>query len=470
MRRLIILKTAIFVGSLSFGHALLAEEAKKEKVDPLKEALASAYLTNSTLRAKLHGQYAIDESVNQAFSKFRPQVAASGSVGKNSSKSKVPGRLPSTSNLDPESLSVQVSQSLYHGGSDLAGLRAAEAAAKAGQYDLLNTEQDTLLRAVSAYLEVIFQKASVKSKESNVDYLTKQLKGIKAQVEVGEKTPTETAAAESALAQGMAELVKSQGDLQNARANYLNVIGKEPDLLEFPKPLMDLPASLDEVKQKSLKTNPAILNAEFVAKQAGIAIDAANGALLPSLDLTGTASRAFNQNVNKDISSQANATLKLSVPIYQSGAEYSKIREQTDKSVSASHQLDQARKTVVENATKAWEGLITSRQRITSFEKQVEAAKKARDGALLESDVGERSYTEVIQFQQKVLEADIALEDARRNEILAQYQLYAVEGRLTADYLALPVTLYDVQGHLDEVSYKMIGFGNSSQDTNGKNE
>lgn len=462
MHKRIFVHSSLALALLSMAMPVSAQtpEKKSEKIDPITDALSSAYMTNSTLKAKLHGQYAIDENVNQAFSKFRPQVAASGSAGRTRTESKLPNQPKSTRELDPDSLTLQVSQSLYRGGGDLAGLRAAEAGVVAGQYDLMNTEQDTLLRAVTAYLEVIFQKASVSSKEANVSYLTKQLKGIKAQVEVGEKTPTETATAESALAQGVADLVKSQGDLANAHANYLNIIGKQPGLLAYPTPLNTLPKSLEEVIQIALKNNPAILNAEYAAKQAGINIDVANSALLPSLDLTGSASKAYNQSVKKDKTTQTSATLKLTVPLYQSGAEYSKVRQQVDSSVSAAYQLEQARKSVRENATKAWEGFVTSRQQAASFKKQLDSAKIARDGALLESEAGERSYFEVIQFQQRVLEAEIALENAKRNEILSQYQLLSILGRLTAKELNLPVTLYDVQGHLDEVGYKTIGFGN----------
>jgi len=47
----------------------------------MTEALSSAYVTNSTLKAKLYELYANDETVSQAMAKFRPSIVAQGSVG-----------------------------------------------------------------------------------------------------------------------------------------------------------------------------------------------------------------------------------------------------------------------------------------------------------------------------------------------------------------------------------------------------
>ncbi len=44
---------------------------------------------------------------------------------------------------------------------------------------------------------------------------------------------------------------------------------------------------------------------------------------------------------------------------------------------------------------------------------------------------------------------------------LRNIRFLAVMGKLTARDLGLPVTIYDVDGHLDKVRYKMIGFGDA---------
>ncbi len=517
MYKLAILTVFFAIGLVFHGDsAWAAPEKCKEKVSPLKDALTSAYITNSDLQAKLHEQYALDENVSQAVSKFRPQLSATGvsaadknkqTVKGNSTQLDIPPPNPNTNGYTKQrtrttksstdnKATLTLNQNIYRGGGDLANLYVQESSVTSGQYDLMDTEQQTLLKATQAYMEVMFQTALVKNNKANVNFLNEQLKSVQAQVEVGEKTPTDTAAAESQLAEGNAALVKSQGDLETAKANYLNIIGELPCLLEYPDNLSGIPRTLDEIIAISLKNNPKILQALYNAKAQNLAIDVNTAKLLPSVDLQGNASRDLGdlrQNTNQSGTVRQNAggtfpfsnrnrshnhswtndavvQLELTVPIYQGGAEYSAVRQQVEKTAAARYQLEQARKTVEANSVAAWDALNTAREQIVSFKAQLAAAVKARDGAQLEADVGERSYVDVLAFQQKVLQAENSLASARKDEINAQYALYTVLGKLTARELQLPVTLYDVEGHLDDVRYKFAGFGDKPTILDGNDE
>jgi outer membrane protein len=527
MRKLTILNVSLALGLITNLSALQAEEcnvveAKKkppkkaekkppakanEKVNPLKDALTSSYVTNSNLKAKLHQQFALDENVNQAFSAFRPQVSATGSLSEKDSLQKAKETrnslvTPDNDPDDPKSgitnqrsktktiqkdrtATVQVKQSIYRGGGDIANLRAQEYAVKAGQYELSKTEQETLLNAVIAYMEVVYQTATVRSNQANIDFLSQSLKAVKSQVEVGEQTPTETAAAEAQLAQGEALLKKSEGALADAKANYLTVIGQQPGLLAYPASLPGIPKNREEVIATALKNNPVVLSAEFTDKQQSLTIDVQTANLLPQVDLTGNATRDLGSNpinsrsssvlrrtngvqlpgtsksksTNQTATNAASVQIQLTVPLYQGGAEYSKVRQQVETTAAARYNLEQARKTTEENAIIAWDGVITAGEQIKSLEKQVASATIARDGAQKQADVGERSAIDVLDFQTKLLNARNNLDSAKKEWIVAQYRVYQAMGKLTARELELPVTIYDVEGHLDNVRYKIAGFG-----------
>lgn len=423
----------------------------------ITEALSSAYLTNSDLQAKLHEQYSKHEAINQAISGFRPSVSINGQQSRIDSKTNFP--VKNRTKVSPYSSAVEVQQNIFNSFGTWYGWDSAEKGVKAGFYDLVNTEQKTLLSAAEAYLNVIFRKASVTFNQSNVKFLAEQLKAARAAVEVGEKTVTDIAQAESRLAQGNAQLSAAEGELQNAIANYENIVGKRPGTLTYPDGFTDLPTSRELFIEESLNNNPAVKSALFNYEKARSDVKVAGSELLPRVDLSGSANRSLHQRNNKDRTDQIQGTIKLTVPIYQSGAKWSSLRQRSEIESQARFQLEQARKSVTESATKAWEGLASAQKQTISLRKQVEFAKISLDGVILQVQVGERPTIDILDAQKEYLQAQTGLEEARKNERLAEFQIKAVGGKLTAHQLALPVELYDVQGHLDSVKYQLFGLG-----------
>lgn len=445
------------------------QQATADKISPLREALVSAYYTNSTLQAKLHEQYARHESINQAASRFRPNLAASGRAGRSHSESRtqasdapLPGQSPISKDSrtsNPHSGNLEITQNIYEGGGGLAALRSAESEVTAGRFDLINTEQTTLLNAATAYMNVIFRKAAVSFNESNVKFLSEQLKAVNAALEVGDKTRTDVAQAESRLAEANTNLVAAQGEVENAIANYRTVIGQDPGLLEYPPQLPELPRKREDVVENALQDSPAIQQALFTFEKAKGDIDVASAELLPKLDVNGNANRALEQSRSKDRQTAYEAFLQLRVPIYQKGADWSKTRQNAQLAAQARYQLEQARKETREGAIKAWEAWITAVKKIAQFEKTIEFAAISRDGAILEAEVGERSYLDVLDAQRELVQAQVGLEEAKKDERVAEYQLYAIQGKLTVANLDLPVTPYKVDEQLESVRYKLFGFG-----------
>jgi outer membrane protein len=66
---------------------------------------------------------------------------------------------------------------------------------------------------------------------------------------------------------------------------------------------------------------------------------------------------------------------------------------------------------------------------------------------------------DVLNAEQELLQAQVNEVQARHDEIVAAYQLLSATGQLTAQYLALPVELYDPAMHYEEVRDKWVGFG-----------
>lgn len=443
-----------------------ATVSSKDKTNPFIDSLVSAYMTNSELRSKVEQQKALDEQVAKTTSAFRPSVEVDASSGINRNERQTAPeeaadqtfrRFRNRRTTHPSNAGVTLNQSLFNGGADLANTDSAENSAIAGQYDYLSTEQKTLLDAVSAYMNLIFTEKALEINKKSEQFLSEQLAGMVVQVSAGEKTLTDQAQTEARLAEATANVYSAEADHQNAQAKYETIIGTKPGLLVQPPPVAGLPGSKEELIESAKNTNPRILQAIYSEKSAKNEMEVAQRKLLPRVDFQGNAGRNLQQSTSRDRSNQASAILKLSVPLYQGGGEWATIREKADNAARARYDLEQARKKAIEDAIAAWMAWESAKQKITSLLLQVKASEKSRDGALLEVEVGERSYLDVLDAQRELFRAQLNLLEALRGEVVAQYQILSVIGRLTARNLQLPVQEYDIKGHLEKVRNKIAG-------------
>src|SRR5205814_6014921 len=128
-----------------------------------------------------------------------------------------------------------------------------------------------------------------------------------------------------------------------------------PGNLVAPDPMRGLPASLSDAINVALTENPAILAAQFSEQASEHAVRSAQGALLPTVSLSARTSRSAEW-INLGLPTYSNSIgVSVTVPLYQSGAEYSSIRSAKESSVQSQLALDDARRTVVQSVTTAWQ-------------------------------------------------------------------------------------------------------------------
>ena len=148
---------------------------------------------------------------------------------------------------------------------------------------------------------------------------------------------------------------------------------------------------------------------------------------------------------------------QLSVPIYQGGAEYSAVRQAKEtlgqRRIDLDTSRDQARQTVVQS----WGLLEAAKGNIQATQSQVQAAEVALNGVREEARVGQRTTLDVLNAQQELVNARVALVGAQRDRVVASYTLLAAVGRLSPQILGLRVPTYDSQVHYHQVRDSWFG-------------
>ena len=99
------------------------------------------------------------------------------------------------------------------------------------------TEQQVLLDAATAYMNLLRDQAILDLNRRNVEVLTEQLKQTCDRFNVGEVTRTDVAQAESRLAAGRSALLQAQSNYVTSQANYRRVIGVNPGNLALGTPV-----------------------------------------------------------------------------------------------------------------------------------------------------------------------------------------------------------------------------------------
>lgn len=456
------LRMSRLLGSAGLAVLMMATPGHAEN---LMDALASAYQTNPDLLAARAGQRATDEQVPQALAGWRPSLTATGSWGSvtsDSSPAVVPGA-NGKQTFDPMTTALQLTQNVFTGGRTLYGARQAEASVMAGRENLRTVEQTTLLDAVTAYMNVMRDLAVVDLRRKNVQVLQRQLEASQDRFSVGEITRTDVAQSEARLSLSQTNLIRAEAALIASRSNYERVIGQAPGTLEAVPPLPALPQSEAEAMQLATSSNPSLEAARHAERAAGNGVAAAKGGLLPTVSLDASIQHAEEPSAFSNRSTTTSLLGRVNIPLYQSGAQYSAIREAKHRESQSRLQMTATLRQVEEGVRNAWEQLRSARAAIGSNREQVKANEIALDGVRQEAQVGSRTTLDVLDAEQELLDSQVALVGAERDEYVAGYALLSATGQLGARELGLPVKYYDPVENYEDVKHQWVGWGTNDE-------
>lgn len=441
---------SVFLVLLGVPHGAYAQT--------LEDALITTYSTNPTLlsqRAKVRGT---DEQVSQALANWRPTVSVTGEVGSEYDNLSTRATGLRRQHTDPKSAAITLTQPLFRGGRTLAGTARAENSVKAERSRLTVTEQTVFLQAVTAYLDVFRDQAVLDLNRNNEQVLKRQLEAAQDRFQVGEITRTDVHQAEARLAKSTADRIQGEGNLEVSRANFQNVVGELPrGKLNLPAGPSEIPATKDETTRISTLSNPNVVAAEYDQRSAQDNVDLVWGELMPTLRFLATGTRAIEDSAVGSLQTNGVAKLELTIPLYEQGAVYSRVREAKQRVAELQQTVDRQRREAIQTASRAWENLESARARVDAFQSQIRAAEVAFEGVEREAAVGSRTVLDVLDAEQELLDARVSYVRAQRDELVAAYEVKSAIGQLTARHLRLPVQYYDPANHYDEVRGKWYG-------------
>jgi len=448
--------------TFGWGLSLLALTlATASQAETLGGALVKAYLSNPDINAQRASVRASDEGVPKANAGFLPTVQGTANAGFTRLGYEDGGfGVPNISQTYPRGYGVSVQQNLFNGNKTINGVRAAESNVLGQREQLRYTEENTLLTALTNYMNVMRDTATLNLNLSNVDVLKEQLRQTKDRFNVGEVTRTDVAQAESALAQSQAQYLQAQTTLQASIASYRQIVGDQPRKLQPVSPVAHLlPHNLNEAVAIAQAENPAITAYLHGVDVALLNVKISEAALYPTVNLQGSLTKNFDVQSLPGGSRQLVGAVvgQLTVPIYDGGSSYASIRQAKEQVSQQELSTDSQRDKVRQAVVAAWFANVNAPSIVAAAKAQVKAAEVALAGVREEAKVGQRTTLDVLNAQQTLLQARVALVNAEHDHVVDSYSLLAAVGRLSVRSLGLSVAEYDPRTHFEMVKGKQFG-------------
>jgi TolC family type I secretion outer membrane protein len=434
--------------------ALVAAAGATAAAADLRDALVTTYLTSPRLESGRSELRQVDELVPQALAGYRPSLFLNADV--TGERSTIRQGSVVEQNRLGRGVNLTLRQNLYSGGGTQAQVSQAENQVRAQRARLYGLEQQVLLDAVDAYTAAYRDQVVLDLALNNEERLKRQLEATRDRFEVGEVARTDVAQAEARLSRARADVEQAKADLASSRAFYERVVGEAPSALKEPKVLQELPKTEAETRAIAAQ-NPDIIAATFDLYAARDNVDVQFSSLLPSLDLQGVLEYSDDPTANVEWGRTAALGLNLSVPLYQGGGEYSRVRESRQRVRQQRDLLESAHRSVQELVTASWERLLAATAAIEAFRAEVRANEIALEGVQQEALVGARTVLDVLDAEQELFTSQVNLVRASREEILASYQLKLAIGQLTVEGLTLPIEPFDAVAYYDRNRTRLFG-------------
>ncbi len=440
------ISTLIVLAVLAAACSLSPSNAGAQ-VEPLSGTLVRAYESSPRLIEARERLRRANEERNVALGGWLPNVVARGQAGtQKESFRNFEGNPQESTALRGAALEATIN--LYNGGGSTAELKRADNRIREERARFTSTEQLTLFDAAQAYCDLFRDQAIVAARQANLDYLTRVVEVTRELYELGDRTEGDLAQASGRQAEAESDLAFARADLEGSRAGYVRAVGEPPPSIGTPTLPPGLPPTEDSLLREAAAVNPDVVAADFASRAARNDVRIATSELLPSVDLRGLVDVTRDElrlNTDRRVTTYSVVGV-LTVPLYQQGIEYARVRQARASARERDAAISTVRRDVVDQASRAYSDLLAAAERIEALGRAVAANRRAVASLAEEVRVGRRALLDLLDTQRDLVNTQVGLASAQRDQVVAAYVVLASTGRLTARELQLPVAYYDLEG------------------------
>jgi outer membrane protein len=443
-------------GALAASACMMATAAQ---ADSLAQAIADAYRNNPRLEAQRAELRSIDEQLIQAASPYRLNATLVGNFAYDEQRQRsLFAQGFGTNTRKTMGFAVSAQQILLNGGRTAAQVSAAEADILSGRERLREVENFILLEVVDSYVSVRRDAAIVGIQERSVQSYERQAAQARARERGGDLTRTDIAQAEAQLLIIRSSLAQARASLEQSRARFTTVVGRTPGVLDVEAPLPGLPPTIDAAYRTANAESPSLWQTILNERAGRQRVAAARAERAPTISLQGSYGYISPVTYQTgDLGRAVSGAVNFSMPLLSSGVIGSRVRAATAQAQQLGFQIEDTRRQVNQAVLTSWNQTITAQEQLDAGRAASIAAQSALEGVRRGFAEGFRSNFEVLDSEQRLLNAQLIVANAEYNHYAGQANLLAYLGRLQAAALTNVPAAYDPANNLERQRRSQIG-------------
>ena len=268
--------------------------------------------------------------------------------------------------------------------------------------------------------------------EGNIAAHLNTLELVTIKAEGGAASLTDVEQTQSRVSTAEDALVENRSRVRDADANYINTIGEPPvDLIRPIVPFQALPENEAAAVALALKLNPTIAVTRADLETAKADYQSTRAGFWPRVDLEVGANSNRNLEGTRGQTSDVTALVVMRYNLFNGGADTARRLEFITRIAEARQRMLQVRRATEREMRLAWNALVTARERLRAFRRQVQANETVLGAYELQFDIGRRDLLDLLDAANDLYRSQSNLLTAELVE-LGVYRVLATAGVLLA--------------------------------------
>lgn len=434
-----------FIRSWRLLALALVLPAASSSAQTLNDVILQTLNTNPDVRMEVARRMAADKGVSQAVSAFLPRMDVVIGEGKQEPKNaSTISNYGGSINQKHHDGSLTISQMLFDGFSASGEYDRNKARVESSAHKVAYTSEQTALKAIEAYLEVLRQEDIIRLTKDNVAVHEKTYDQIKLRTSSGVGRKSDQDQIEARLALARSNLTATEANLVVARVNYKLIVGEFPKELVRPAPpeVSLLPKTPEEAVERALEYSRILQSAKADVDAARAQRDVARAQFYPRVDLEmGVQKNRLTSPVDSQPDNNKYLMLRLRYNLFKGGGDVARVGETTYLMDEAREILARAERQLEQSVRVSWNAYRSAVDRLPNLQKHAEASLLSRDAYAKQFSLGQRTLLDLLDTENEYYTASTNFVNGQYVELFSRYRLLADMGVMLG-VLGVP--------HLDE--------------------
>lgn len=442
--------------SVDIGDAevSVADTKNVSLIDVVLQTISTSHKIMAGREKMIQAKHDIDT----AYASYYPSLDLAYSFGKtrlSPGDQKEDDTFERTKNYGDEVYSLKVSQNIYAGGDTQSGIQRLKARYMAAKTDFKKLLEEESLKAISAYIDVLFSRESLAVNEENIAEFEKILEIVKVKYEAGALSVGELSSIEASVSNAKSQFSRTNTKYANALEYFKFIAGESfKDTYPYEKivhvELEDLNVSIEN----SLTCNNTLMSLEYQILSDKHNLQKLKALFRPKVDLLAGVDKIMDrEDFEKDEEDSYYFKVILSYNLYNGGRDESEYLKAYSIMQEKSYDKEAEIRRIKWGLEKLYTSLTSLQDNMQNVQNEVNASRSMVDSYWENFKHGEQDLSVLLQAQRQLNSAELNFIQTQQDSMKDYFEILRLQGKLLP-YFCIDI---DNDNYLDmaKASYRL---------------